>query len=90
MKKAKLIAIIVLLILAIIIFLQNTEPVQARILLLDVEMSRALLLMLTFALGLVTGILMATNLLRKKRGQRLRRSDSVVRKSKQSRFVQGG
>ena len=67
MKKTKLIAIIVLLVLTIIIFSQNTEPVQARILLLDIEMSRALLLMLTFALGLVTGILMATNLLRKKK-----------------------
>lgn len=66
MRKIKLAAIIVLLILTIIIFLQNTEPVQARILLLEVEMSRALLLMLTFALGLVTGILITTNVLRKK------------------------
>jgi len=67
MKKFKLVAIIVLVVFTIIIFLQNTEPAQARILLLKVEMSRALLLMLTFALGLVTGILVATNVLRKKR-----------------------
>jgi len=67
MKRFKLVAIIVLLVFTIIIFLQNTEPVQARILLLKVEMSRVLLLMLTFALGLMTGILIATNLMRKRR-----------------------
>lgn len=67
MKKFKLVLIVVLLVLAIIIFLQNTEPVQAHILLLEIQMSRALLLMLTFALGLVSGILIATNLLRRRR-----------------------
>jgi len=66
MKKAKLIAIAVVSILTLIIVLQNTEPAQARILFWPVEMSRALLLMLTFILGLVTGILLATYLLRKK------------------------
>jgi uncharacterized integral membrane protein len=67
MRKAKLVAIIVISVLTIIIFLQNTEPVQARLLFLEVQMSRALLLMLTFALGLVTGILIATNVLRKRK-----------------------
>jgi uncharacterized integral membrane protein len=67
MRKVKLVAIVVIVVLTIIIFLQNTEPVQARLLFLEVQMSRALLLMLTFALGLVTGILIATNVLRKKR-----------------------
>jgi uncharacterized integral membrane protein len=69
MKKAKLIAIAVVSILSLIIVLQNTELAQARILLWTVEMSRALLLMLTFVLGLVTGILLATYLLRKKSGK---------------------
>ncbi|MDI6449865.1 hypothetical protein [Anaerobaca lacustris] len=64
--KIKLIALIVVAVLAIVIFLQNTEVVEARILLLTIQMSRALLLMLTFALGLLTGILVATNFLRKK------------------------
>lgn len=67
MRKVKLVAIILISVLTIIIFLQNTEPVQARLLFLEVQMSRALLLMLTFALGLLTGILIATNVLRKKR-----------------------
>ncbi|MEN6427453.1 MAG: hypothetical protein ABFE13_19035 [Phycisphaerales bacterium] len=67
MRKVKLVAIVVLLVFTIIIFLQNTEPMEARVLLLDVQMSRVLMLMLTFALGLVTGILIATGVLRKKR-----------------------
>jgi uncharacterized integral membrane protein len=67
MRKVKLVAIILISVLTIIIFLQNTEPVQARLLFLEVQMSRALLLMLTFGLGLVTGILVATYVLRKKK-----------------------
>ncbi|MGE5295141.1 MAG: lipopolysaccharide assembly protein LapA domain-containing protein [Solirubrobacterales bacterium] len=65
MKKAKWIGVAVFTVLAIVIFLQNTEPVQARLLFLQVEMSRALLLMLTFVLGLATGILIARGLKRK-------------------------
>ncbi|MEN6575577.1 MAG: hypothetical protein ABFD90_04480 [Phycisphaerales bacterium] len=67
MRKVKLVAIVVLLVFTIIIFLQNTEPMEARVLLLEVQMSRVLMLMLTFVLGLVTGILIATGVLRKKR-----------------------
>jgi uncharacterized membrane protein YciS (DUF1049 family) len=67
MKKVKLVALVVLLVFTIIIVFQNSEPVEARILLLKVQMSRALLLMLTFALGLVTGILVSTILMRKKK-----------------------
>ncbi len=67
MRKVKLIAIVALLVFTIVIFLQNTEPMEARILLLKVQMSRVLMLMLTFALGLVTGILITTGVLRKKR-----------------------
>lgn len=64
--KVKLVVLVVVAVLAIIIFMQNTEVVEARILFLTIEMSRALLLILTFALGLLTGILVATNFLRKK------------------------
>ena len=66
MKKAKLIAAVVPLILAVIIFLQNSEVVETRILFLRVTMSRALLLILTFALGLLTGVLATTQFWRKK------------------------
>ena len=65
--KAKLIAIIVLAVLAVIIFWQNREPVDAQILLLRIHMSRALLLMLTFVLGFLTGVLVTGNFLRRKK-----------------------
>jgi uncharacterized integral membrane protein len=65
MRKVKLIAIIVVSILTIIILVQNTEPVQARVILVTVQMSLALLMMLTFVLGFVVGILVPTYFLRK-------------------------
>ena len=65
--KFKLIAIIVLAVFAVIIFWQNREPVDAQILLLRIHMSRALLLMLTFVLGFLTGVLVTGNFLRRKR-----------------------
>lgn len=66
MKKTKLAAIVILSILAVVIVLQNTEVTQTRILFMTVQMSRALLLLLTFTLGFVTGLLAATGSLRKK------------------------
>ena len=66
-NKIKLVVLIVVVVLAVIIFFQNTETVETRILLLTVKMSRALLLMLTFLLGFLTGVLLTTNVLRKKK-----------------------
>jgi len=66
MRAVKLIAMIVIAVLAVIVFLQNTETVETRILLLTVRMSRALLLILTFVLGFVTGVLVAGNFRRRK------------------------
>ena len=65
MKKAKLIAIIVISILAFIIFLQNTESVETKILFMNVAMPRAILLILTFLAGFVAGIITTSLLLRK-------------------------
>jgi uncharacterized integral membrane protein len=69
MWKVKLIAIVAVLILTIVVLLQNTEAVQARILFTTVQMSGALLMMLTFVLGLIVGILVATYFLRGKGGK---------------------
>jgi len=66
MKKTKLAAVVILSILAVVIVLQNTEMTQTRILFMDVRMSLALLLLLTFALGFVTGILGTSFSIRKK------------------------
>ena len=65
MRRIKLIAIILVSILTLIILLQNTEPVQARVLFAGVQMSLALLMMLTFVLGFIVGILVPTYFLRK-------------------------
>jgi uncharacterized integral membrane protein len=69
MKKVKLAAIVVLSITALIIVLQNTGVTRTQVLFWPLEMSQALLLILTFVLGFVIGILAAGNLLRKKRSK---------------------
>jgi uncharacterized integral membrane protein len=69
MKKAKLVAIVIVSVVALIVVLQNTEVTQARILFWNLPMSRALLLILTFVLGFAIGILVASNFLRQKRGK---------------------
>jgi uncharacterized membrane protein YciS (DUF1049 family) len=69
MRKVKLIAIFVVAILTIVILAQNTKPVEARILFAKPELSLALLMLLTFALGFIIGILVPTYLLRKTNGK---------------------
>ncbi len=65
MKKAKIITIIVILLLALIVFLQNTQAVETRFLFLTVTMPRVLLLFVTFVLGFVGGLITASYVLRK-------------------------
>jgi uncharacterized integral membrane protein len=65
MKKIKLIAIIVISVLAFIIFLQNTESVETKILFMKVAMPRAILLISTFLVGFVAGTITTSLLLRK-------------------------
>jgi uncharacterized integral membrane protein len=59
MKKAKLIVIFIILVLVIIVFLQNTEVVETKVLFATISMSRALLLLLTFSLGFITGLIVS-------------------------------
>jgi uncharacterized integral membrane protein len=65
MKKFKIILIIVILLLALIVSLQNTEAVETKFLLMTVTMPRVLLLLLTFVLGFVGGMVTASFILRK-------------------------
>jgi uncharacterized integral membrane protein len=65
MKKVKLIVIIVISILAFIIFLQNTKSVETKILFMKVSMPRAILLISTFLVGFVAGLITTSMLLRK-------------------------
>lgn len=65
MKKAKIITIVVIVLLALIVFLQNTQAVETRFLFLTVTMPRVLLLFVTFVLGFVGGLITASYVLRK-------------------------
>jgi uncharacterized integral membrane protein len=65
MKKAKIILIISIPLTALIVSLQNTEAVGTKFLLMTVTMPRVLLLLLTFTLGVVGGLIAASFILRK-------------------------
>lgn len=71
MKKAKIIALIVSLVLVLIISLQNTKAVETKILFTTVTMPRVLLLLLTFIVGLIAGIVLASSILRKTPAKKL-------------------
>lgn len=62
----RLIAVGVIAILAVILVLQNTDSVETRILFASVTMPRAVLLSITFLLGVVVGLLAAFLRKRKK------------------------
>jgi len=65
MKKFKIVLIVVILLLVLVVFLQNTQPVETRFLFARVTMPRVLLLILTFTCGFVAGLLTASFVLRK-------------------------
>lgn len=65
MKKVKMVIIVIISLLALIVFLQNTEVVETKLLFMRVAMPRALLLISTFIIGFVAGIITASLLLRK-------------------------
>lgn len=56
MKKVKITVIVIISLLALIIFFQNTEVVETKVLFFNIAMSRALLLILTFGLGFAAGL----------------------------------
>ena len=65
MKKVKIIAITTILLLALIVFLQNTQAVETKFLFMTITMPRVLLLMLTFIMGFIGGLITASYILRK-------------------------
>lgn len=69
MAKAKLIAALTLIIIALIVVLQNTEPVETKILFLTIIMPRAALLAMTMLIGLITGILLSLGFIGKRSGK---------------------
>lgn len=65
MKKAKVVMIIVTLLLALIVSLQNTEAVETKFLFMRFTMPRVLLLLSTFTLGFVGGMITTSVMLKK-------------------------
>ena len=57
LHKVKLVGAIVLAVLALVVMVQNRDPVDTKILFFSFTMPRALLLLLTFALGWASAML---------------------------------
>ena len=66
MAKLKLVALLVLVLLAIVLVMQNTQAVETRLLFATVTMPRAALLGLTLLIGFACGILVAIRVGKKK------------------------
>jgi uncharacterized integral membrane protein len=65
MNKFKLIVAVVILLLVVIVFLQNTQAVETKLLFLTITMPRVLLLVVTFIVGFVGGLITANHILTK-------------------------
>ena len=59
MQRFKIISIGILALLGVIIILQNTEPVETKLLFLSITMPRAILLMGTTLIGFALGVLVS-------------------------------
>jgi len=55
MRRAKLITAVVIAVLVVVLLLQNTQAVETRLIFMSVTMPRAMLLLVTFLLGFVSG-----------------------------------
>ena len=62
MVKLKLAAALALIVVVLIVVLQNTQPVETRLLFVTVTMPRAALLAITMLIGVAAGILVALSL----------------------------
>ena len=65
MKKAKVIGIIIISLLVLIIFLQNTQSAETKLLFMTIKMPIVILLMLTVLMGYIGGLVTASYVLRK-------------------------
>lgn len=80
MKKVKLILIIIILLIALVVSLQNTEAVETKFLLATITLPRVLLLLLTFTLGFVGGLITASFILKKP----AKTKDKVIKEKSQN------
>jgi uncharacterized membrane protein YciS (DUF1049 family) len=57
MKKVKMIIVLVISLIAVTVFFQNTEIVETRLLFAKIAMPRFLLLISTFIMGFIVGLI---------------------------------
>lgn len=66
MQKAKIISVVVLAVLVLIIALQNTAPVETKLVIFTVNVPAALLIFGSLVIGFVVGILVTGRIMGKK------------------------
>ena len=71
MNRFKMISIAILALLGVIIILQNTEPVETKLLFLSITMPRAIFIMGTTLIGFALGILVSFFFQRKEQPKKL-------------------
>ena len=67
MTKVKIVVILIVSLLSLIVFIQNRQPVDTKLLFATVTMPLVLLLILTFIMGSILGLIIASYVLRKPR-----------------------
>jgi len=70
MRKAKIIVILIVSLLSLIVFVQNRQGVDTKLLFVTITMPLVLLLILTFIMGSILGLVIATYVLRETRKPR--------------------
>ena len=65
MKRLKLIVAAILLVVVIVLVMQNREDVEVQLLWATVKVSRMVLLLVMFLVGVCCGLLAASNILRR-------------------------
>jgi len=70
MRKAKIIVILIVLLLALIVFVQNRQAVDTKLLFVTITMPLVLLLILTLIMGSILGFVMASHMLQEPRKPR--------------------
>jgi uncharacterized integral membrane protein len=70
MRKAKIIVILIVSLLSLIVFVQNRQAVDTKLLFVTITMPLVLLLILTFVMGSILGLVIASYVLREPRKPR--------------------
>jgi len=70
MRKARIVVILIILLLSLIVFVQNRQAVDTKLLFVTITMPLVLLLILTFIMGSILGLIIASYVLRKPRKPR--------------------